>query len=330
MKKKRDKVDKIIFIISFYIPHILNFIIFLISEEVNIKIVIIWSTILILSFQLREKINSWIAYFSLCTVPIIFIHLYTVEMFFVLSTVIIIFIPIYFLIKLHQLINGKLSLGVYASVVSMLILSLATFSILFLTYYAFIVRVINLYPNSNMLIFLSKYLTWNTMQTLLVAIFTMIIAFYVFESLFKLVKIRVLNSKSRYQFIFIFLFSLFALLFPDLVFSYLYLSFAETRESIEFLDYANSYDIGGMIYYYSKAFYYTFCLHFAVPMPTTDFYINLQNSIMNHSYMKILQFLHYIQNKLLELNLFAAGIATMTANALGLEKKEVKEKRDRE
>jgi hypothetical protein len=110
-----------------------------------------------------------------------------------------------------------------------------------------------------------------------------------------------------------------------MVFSYLYLSFAETSESLEFLHYADNFDIESMIVFYSKAFYYTFCLHFAVPMPTTEFYINMQNSIMNNSYMKILQFLHYIQNKLLELHLFAAGIATLTSNALGLEKKEVKE-----
>lgn len=231
------------------------------------------------------------------------------------------FIPVYILVTVHSFINSKLNLGINISVSIMLIFTLLTFCTLFFTYYAFVIRAINLYPSNNFLVFLSKYLTWEMLQTFLVAVFTLIIAFYVIESLFKLVKTRILNSESRYQIVFILLFALFALIFPDMVFSHLYLSFAETSESYKFLDYANKYDVGGMMFYYRKAFYYTFCLHFSVPMPTTEFYINMQNSIMNNSYMKILQFLHYIQNKLLELILFAAGIATLTSNALRLGKK---------
>lgn len=320
------KSSNITYLIMLYIPHIFNFLIFLFSKDINMKIIVIWSTIILLAFQFHKKIKqSWIACCFLGAISLVLIHLWTVEFFFVLSTMTILFIPVYILVALHHVINDKLKLGIYISVVIMLMLSLVTFLVLFFVYYAFLIKVFEQYPSNNMLIYISGYLTWNMLKTLLVALFTIIIAFYVFESLFKLVKTKVLNNKSRYQIIFIFLFSLFALIFPDMVFSYLYLSFAETSESLEFLHYADNFDIESMIVFYSKAFYYTFCLHFAVPMPTTEFYINMQNSIMNNSYMKILQFLHYIQNKLLELHLFAAGIATLTSNALGLEKKEVKE-----
>ncbi|QLG36729.1 hypothetical protein HW560_00265 [Paenibacillus sp. E222] len=319
------KSSNITYLIMLYIPHIFNFLIFLFSKDINTKVIVIWSTIILLAFQFHKKIKSWFAYCLLGAIPIVLIHLWTVEFFFVLSTVTILFIPVYILVALHHVINDKLKLGIYISVVIMLMLSLVTFLVLFFVYYAFLIKVFEQYPSNNMLLYISGYLTWNMLKTLLVALFTIIIAYYVFESLFKLVKTKVLNNKSRYQIIFIFLFSLFALIFPDMVFSYLYLSFAETSESLEFLHYADNFDIGSMIVFYSKAFYYTFCLHFAVPMPTTEFYFNMQNSIMNNSYMKILQFLHYIQNKLLELHLFAAGIATLTSNALGLEKKEVKE-----
>ncbi|WP_413405498.1 hypothetical protein [Paenibacillus amylolyticus] len=120
------------------------------------------------------------------------------------------------------------------------------------------------------------------------------------------------------------LFSLVALILPDAVFSFLYLSFAETIDSNDFVNHANNNDVSKMFFYYIKSFYYSFCLHFAVPIPTTEFYSNMQHAVMSYPHLKVLQFLHYTQNKLVELTLFAV-IAGHVSNALGLGTKNSKE-----
>lgn len=309
------------YLVMLYIPHIFNILVFLFSEDLNTKIIVTWSTATVLALQLRKvipsRLESWMAYCFLNLLVLLPITMYTLETFFLLVTIGTFFVALYLLIKLHQFINEKIKLDFYLSVPVMLILSLMLLVILSLSYFSFLTNLIEIYSNSSFLIYLTNYITFNFMKTFVVALFSLILVFYVFDALFKIVKSEKLVSESRYQIIFLFIFSLIALVLPDIVFSFLYLSFSETNDSTEFINRANNNDISKMLFYYTKALYYSFCLHFGVPIPTTGFYSNMQNAVMSYPHLKVLQFLHYTQNKLVELTLFAV-IAGHVSNALGL------------
>lgn len=316
------------YLVMLYSPHIFNILVFLFSKDLNTKTIVTWSTAIVLAVQLRRvipsRLESWAAYFLLNLVVLLPITMYTLETFFLLVTIGTFFVAFYLLIKLHQFINDKMKLDIYLSVTVMLILSLMLLVVLSLSYFSFLTNLIEIYSTSSFLIYLTNYITLNFIKIFVVALFSLILVFYAFEALLKIVKSERLVSKSKYQIIFLFLFSLGALILPDIIFSLLYLSFAETIDSTKFMNHVNNNDVSKIFFYYFKTFYFSFCLHFAAPIPTTEFYINMQHAVMSYPHLKALQFLHYTQNKLVELTLFAV-IAGHISDALGLGTKNSKE-----
>ncbi|WP_427181389.1 hypothetical protein [Paenibacillus sp. TC-CSREp1] len=309
------------YLIMLYSPHIFNIFVFLFSKDLNTKIIVTISTAIVVAVQLHRvipnKLESWIAYSFINLIVLLPIYMYTLETFFIVVTIGTFLVALYLLIRLHQFVNEKLNLGNFLSILVMLFISLILAIFLFYVYLAFLFNLIETHPNSLFLIYITKYINLNLIKTILVALFSLILVFYVFEALFKIAKSETLISKSRYQIMLLLLFSLVALILPDTVFSFLYLSFAETSDSNDFLNQTNNNDASKMFFYYIKSFYYSFCLHFAVPIPTTGFYSNMQHAVMSYPHLKVLQFLHYTQNKLVELTLFAV-IAGHVSNALGL------------
>lgn len=313
--------NNISFLVMLYIPHIFNALVLLFSEDLSVKSTVMWSSAIILIVQLRKVIPSrlapWIVYCCLNLVVLIPITLYTLETFFLLVTIGTFIAALYLIIMLHQFVNFITKSDIYLSIPLMLILSLIFFLVWIFGYFPFLLNLIETYPSNYFLISLTKYVTSDLVKTFFIALFSLILVYYALEALLRIVKSEKLVEKSKYQIILLFFFSFVALILPDTIFSLLYLSFAETIDSIEFLNYSNNNDYLEMFFYYMKSFYYSFCLHFAVPIPTTGFYSNMQHAVMSYPHLKVLQFLHYTQNKLVELTLFAV-IAGHVSNALGL------------
>ena len=99
------------------------------------------------------------------------------------------------------------------------------------------------------------------------------------------------------------------LVFTDLMFATAYLSFSETEASKQISGAEHLYK--ELATYFPKAWFYTFCLHFSVPLPPTEFYISMGHSIASYPYMKIVQFTHIILSKIVELTLLAALAAVV-------------------
>ncbi|MNC32349.1 hypothetical protein D3C75_806960 [compost metagenome] len=64
-------------------------------------------------------------------------------------------------------------------------------------------------------------------------------------------------------------------------------------------------------------------------MPTTSFYIELQNAIMNKAYMKIIQFFHIALSKIIELTILAQ-IAGIILEAVGIVNKKDEDNKQEE
>lgn len=98
-----------------------------------------------------------------------------------------------------------------------------------------------------------------------------------------------------------------SLVFTDAVFAFVYMMFAPTSEAANFQLYLsqNAFNFPKALNYYLKSLYFTFCTHYALSLPTSNFYTTLQHSIGSYSFMKIIQFCHVTVSKIIEFTVLA-------------------------
>ncbi|REK77668.1 hypothetical protein [Paenibacillus paeoniae] len=96
------------------------------------------------------------------------------------------------------------------------------------------------------------------------------------------------------------------IIFSDLSYSLLYLAFSgnELKGIQSFGDYFQ------LLGEYANSFYYAFCMHFSAPMPTADFYLNMEKVVKESLSLQIIQFFHFCLNKIIDIMVlaYAAGV----------------------
>jgi|GEM_PF-5758604 len=110
------------------------------------------------------------------------------------------------------------------------------------------------------------------------------------------------------------------IIFADLTFGLIYLSFSGLSVNETLIIEENIFNFLKVI----SSFYYAFCLHFAIPLPTTPFFLQIDESVKTSSSLQIIQFFHFCINKLIDLTILAY-MAGSFVSAFG-QRQEKKEK----
>jgi hypothetical protein len=87
------------------------------------------------------------------------------------------------------------------------------------------------------------------------------------------------------------------IIFSDFVFSSMYLSFSGYE--------SEQLSLYEQILFQLNSFYYSFCLHFAVPMPTTTIIVKLDELVKKTPHFQVIQFFHFCINKIVDLTILA-------------------------
>lgn len=183
----------------------------------------------------------------------------------------------------------------------------------------FVIKFIRSYPNhsiSKLLINAEAHL----FTIIGIVILSLIIATFILDFLIKMVRSEEVNLTNQNANRFI-LYKLFgkistAIIFSDLTYSLMYVSFSGTESSKLFAQYSTlqNFSFYHWIIYCAQSFYYAFCLHFSIPMPTTDFFNDIDKAVKTLPHLQIIQFFHTCINKIVDLTILAytAGVVLKT------------------
>lgn len=192
-------------------------------------------------------------------------------------------------------------------------------------FFAFIINYITSYSvtNDNLVIWIINTHP-DIIPAILFVILSLIMAFFIIDFLRKMMftEIKPLNLKNMSRLEYLVLFSKIAIVitFTDLMYGLLYLSYSTTKviEIISFEKYIE------MLLECTKAFHYAFCLHFAIPMPSTKFYQELDSAVKQTNSLQIIQFFHFCLNKIVDITILAY-MASLVLSAMGVKREEKKE-----
>ncbi|ALP37090.1 hypothetical protein ASL14_13815 [Paenibacillus sp. IHB B 3084] len=199
------------------------------------------------------------------------------------------------------------------------ILGFAVYFFFFITFLIFFVK--NYPENSVTLAIVSSFN--NVLINFGALIFSLILTVFIINFLIKLIQKDAMSIQvkemSNFQISKLFFKVFIIIIFADITFSLLYFSFS-TSNIQNFHNYTNILEYyAKIIPYYIQTFYYAFCLHFAVPMPTTPVIIELDKSAKELAHFQIVEFFHFCINKLIDITMLAY-IAGIVIHALGFKK----------
>ncbi|OMF75035.1 hypothetical protein BK143_01225 [Paenibacillus peoriae] len=315
---KKINWDKLLIVL----PWLFSYIIFM-TEEDNITrslIALVCSIMFTVYVIVQNKSNvhniEWRKYtfapFCVVMALLVFCSLYNPFYFFVGVITITLFIY-----KIFEFLGDKLELFLYDKykmplVLTLLIKLLIWFAGLFVfvvSFFVFVIWYVNLYPKDAISLMFVK-LQSSLITVIGISTFSLLIAVFIIDFLIKMVFIdlKLINAEmiGRFGIQQLFIKIIFVIIFADLSYSLIYLTFSGIKiEKFESID-----DFLLMWLDYLRSFYYAFCLHFAIPMPTDPFYTNLDKIVRQTPPMYIIQFFHFCINKIIDITMLAymAGI----------------------
>lgn len=210
-------------------------------------------------------------------------------------------------------VKAKVSL-IFASYVKFIIwlLGYIVFIVVFL---GFIIRFATLYPNHSVTLILLE-LQSDTVTVIAVITISLIIAVFIIDFLIKMVFINLkpvsFKTMRRFEIQQLFFKIAIVIIFADLAYSLMYLTSSGMKANK--VASLNGYML--LLFDYLRAFYYAFSLHFAIPMPTTPFFNELDALVRGTSTMQIVRFFHFCINKIVDITILAY-MAGIVLNALG-------------
>ncbi|WP_322924064.1 hypothetical protein [Paenibacillus campi] len=138
-----------------------------------------------------------------------------------------------------------------------------------------------------------------------VIIACILLAFFTLDFLIKMVfrnnKFTGLKRLTRLELQQLFMQLMLITIFADMSYGLLYLGlFDSSMPHIQSIA-----DFVPLLNEYLQAVYYAFCLHFAIPMPTSSFYVAIDAAVKRNTIFYIVQFFHFLINKLVDITLLA-------------------------
>lgn len=217
---------------------------------------------------------------------------------------------------LHHKLDMSRSFAVYLKFCLWIVGSL----IFLFCFLGFIFWFVTLFPQHYITSILYKF-DVNTVKLICALILSLISAIFIIDFLRKMLSSSFntlnLNELSRFQVQTMFIKVIGIIIFTDIVYALLYLSFSDIG-NVEFKSY---FDLLPLFKYYLKSIYYAFCLHFAVPMPTTAFIVEMDKTVKQMPYLQIIQFFHFCFNKVVDITILVSA-ANSILNALRIRQSE--------
>lgn len=187
------------------------------------------------------------------------------------------------------------------------------------SFLSLVIHFVNTSPDNIISLMLIKSPS-NVLTYIGIIILSLIIAAFIIDFLIKMV-FKPVNFKalSRVEVQQLFLKIALIIIFADIAYALMYLTFSGIKIQVvnSFTDYLL------LLIDYVKSFYYAFCLHFSIPMPTTYFIEEMNKSVKQSSSLQMIQFFHFCLNKIVEITILAY-LAGIILSALGLKKEENK------
>ncbi|MFE0556501.1 hypothetical protein ACFW1P_11310 [Paenibacillus sp. NPDC058910] len=317
---------------STILPLVFAFTLFLVEKDniarfvVAITLYIMFVIYLIVksSVYLRDKESEW-KWFNLiplCVIMIVPVYLSLYNLFYFLFSVITLAILFY---KIFELLGDRIEAFLYhkgsmpltlASYYKFCVWVVGVFIFLF-AFFIFVVWFISLYPSHPIALMIMESQS-NFLTVTVILILSLLIAVFIIDFLIKMVfimKPEKFKTWRRIEVQQLFIKIALIIIFADLAYSLLYLTFS----GIQVERFASYNDYLLMFKNYVKIFYYAFCLHFSIPIPTISFYEELDNAVKQTPSMYIIQFFHFCINKIIDITILAY-MAGIILSVLGLKK----------
>lgn len=317
-----------------WFPLIFSYVLFMIETDNKARFVVVLAICIILITYLsatnhqnisnigeRKRQRADLTYG--CSISAVLVYLSWYNLFYFFIGIVTIPLIIY---KLFEFIGDITEILLDHKVkIPLILVSYIKFSIwllgfiVFITsFFGFIVWFVTLYPNHSVTLLLMESQSDIVMVIGIIA-FSLIIAVFIIDYLIKMVffDMKPVSFKimSRFEVQQMFFKVAFVIIFADLAYSLMYLTFSgiKLREVVSFNDYLL------LLLDYVRSFYYAFSLHFAIPMPTTDFFAELDALVKKTSAMQIIQFFHFCLNKIVDITILAY-MAGIILSSLGFKK----------
>ncbi|MGG3742217.1 hypothetical protein [Paenibacillus chibensis] len=307
----------------FIIPLCFCLMIFFIDTDWNAKRIALFTSYIILATAFDWKRKGQIEATVVLLVVLAAITLFLPHVYFIL--VILMMSLFTFMLFKKVGINVEDFFGekihVLAGVLIKLLIWIFGIGIYIFLFFVFLFNFLNNYPKNPVAISLAKSI--NSFSMIMTSIiFCIILMFFILDFLIKLIKtnLKTLNLDSKLNsttILIILLHAGFAIIFVDLTYSVLYFSLTDDAlngsEGITniFSLFKNRWD------FMVQSFFYSFCLHFAIPLPSSTYLDALDKKVRNLPYLQIIEFFHFCLNKLVDLTILGS-IAGAFTKALGI------------
>ncbi|MCP1132910.1 hypothetical protein NKT34_06395 [Paenibacillus polysaccharolyticus] len=221
--------------------------------------------------------------------------------------------------KFESFLHEKCGMPLYLTMLLKLLVWFLGFIIYIMFFFQFVIWYVSLYPKdvmSLMVVNLQSNLESDLIIYISIAFLSIIMAIFIIDYLIKMIfydsKIADVKDMGRLRIQMLFIKVIFTIIFADLGYSLIYLTFYGMKPA----QFDTPEDLWSMYYNYLKTFYYSFCLHFAIPMPTDSFYTNIDAFVKKTPSMYIIQFFHFCINKIIDITMlsYMAGIVLSSLN----------------
>ncbi|SCX81501.1 hypothetical protein SAMN05720606_101109 [Paenibacillus polysaccharolyticus] len=221
--------------------------------------------------------------------------------------------------KFESFLHEKCGMPLNLTMLLKLVVWFVGFFMFIMFFFLFVFWYVSLYPNdalSLMILDLQLDLESSLMIYISITAFSIIIAIFIIDYLIKMIfydsKITDVKDMGRLGIQKLFFKIFITIVFADLCYSLVYITFSSMKPA----QFDTTSDMWLLYRNYVKAFYYAFCLHFAIPMPTDSFYINMDTFVRKTPSMHIIQFFHFCINKIIDITMlsYMAGIVLSSLN----------------
>ncbi|GGG53246.1 hypothetical protein [Paenibacillus radicis (ex Gao et al. 2016)] len=312
------------------IPYIFAYSIFILEEDrfsrlaVCIALCIIFIIVDVLKVNYRvygNYNNSYSAFFTRCIIVVILlsslINDYAYFIFGLVSISIILYkIFEFFGDYIERILINKSDIPLIVVFIIKYMFWVIGFLVFVFSFFGFIIRFVNLYPNNSISSFLMKT-DVGIITNVGVVVLSILNAIFILDFLYKWIirsfKSISFNVINRVQIQLLFIKIAVIISFADITYSLLYLAFSGIK--IEEVNSMPAFVV--LLGNYVKSFYYAFCLHFSATLPTTSFFVDMDLAVKQKFPLQIIQFFHFCLNKIIDITVLAYS-AGVILRALGI------------